>query len=190
MKILLYIIGLTFSQSIFGQIIYKPTFINQCTKKPVEDIFWMISDSTKMYGNEYYGMPTATLPKLGGYKLVCPSVSEAPINITISSNATVKDTFFIRRLDYIIYIESKISNKNTPHIPPKYFLCSPDSLANGTLSDYYRNGKKREEGTFQNGKLIDTLSIYYRSGELYKLVCPNIEEFKITKYSIDGQIIE
>ena len=117
------------------------------------------------------------------------AISEAPINISIASNRTVKDTFFLRRLDYIIFVESKKLNKNTSYLPPQYFLCNPDSLANGRVIDYFRNGNKREEGTFQNGKLIDTLRIYYRSGELYKLAIPLKEGFDITKYSLDGQLI-
>ena len=187
MRILLYILLLTFSHSIIGQIIYKPTFINQCSNKPVEEIFWMISDSTKMYGNEYYGMPTATLPKKGNYIMNCPSISEAPVNIIISANGTVKDTFFLRRLSFEVNIGP--NNKNNIS-QPKYFICNPDSLANGRVSDYYFNGNIREEGTFNKGKLVDTLSIYYNTGKLYKLVIPNGKGYNITEYSVDGRKIE
>lgn len=190
MKTLLLILGLTLSHSIFGQITYKPTFINQCTNKPVEITFWMISDSTTNYGNEYFGMPTATLPKTGNYKIICPSISEAPINITISTHGTVKDTFSLRQLEYLVFIPSSTAISKTPSMPTEYFLCNADSLANGKVIDYYYNGKKREEGTFENGKLIDTLSMYYRSGELYKLIIPNQQGVKVTEYSLNGQIVE
>ena len=189
MKTLLYILGLTLSQSAFGQITYSPTFIDQCTGEPVERVFWSISDSTENYGN-YFGTPTATLPKTGNYEMYCPSISEAPISITLSTYGAVKDTFLLRRLNSLVFIPSSTSDENSPNIPPKYFICDPDSLANGRVIDYYYNGNKREEGTFENGIRTDTLSIYYRTGELYKIVYPSGKGYKSTKYSIDGQIEE
>ncbi|WP_215224095.1 toxin-antitoxin system YwqK family antitoxin [Echinicola shivajiensis] len=191
MKILFFTLGLIWSQMTFGQIVYSPVFIDPCTEEPVKSgVFWRIVDSTNNDGKNYVGRPSVTLPKTGNYTLVCRAVSEAPINISISTQETVRDTFNLSQLQSIVWIKPSKSIGNTPNIPPKYFLCSPDNLANGKVMDYYRNGKLRIEGTFQNGILIDTLRAYYRTGELYKLVTPNGDGYKGVRYSIDGKVIE
>ncbi|UCS91777.1 hypothetical protein KZP23_13625 [Echinicola marina] len=193
METLFLILGLIWSQVAFGQIVYSPVFIDPCTEEPAKSrVFWMIVDATKYNGGNYVGRPgpTITLPKTGNYILDCRAVSEAPINISISTQETVRDTFNLSQLQSIVWIKPSKSIGNTPNIPPKYFVCSPDNLANGKVMDYYRNGKLREEGTFQNGILIDTLRVYYRTGELYKLVTPNGDGYKGVRYTIDGKVID
>ena len=190
MKNLLIILIITISQSVFSQINYKPVFINQCTKEKEERVIWWVSDSIKNYGNHYLGMNYATLPKSGDYNLINSSVSSAPINLRIvKNNTTIKDTFYLKRLNAIITIKHPNDTTSQNYIPPKYFLCKPDSLANGVITDNYFNGNKREHGTFNNGKLIDTLFTYYRSGELHKLTIPAEDKLKVITYTKDGKIV-
>ena len=188
MKKLFYIITLIVSQSLYSQITYKPIFINQCTNKIVQKVNWRLSDSIKTYGNDYYGMDHAILPKKGKYILNCSSVSSAPISITIKNNGTVRDTFFLRGLNALLTIKSSKSNSNTPNIPPKYYFCNSKKPANGKITDYYFNGKKREEGTFKNGKLVGRLSSYYRNGALYEVNTPKKKGSQRIMYFENGQI--
>lgn len=164
MKILFLFIALSASQIMLGQVTYTPIFIDPCTEEPVEDLIWWVSDENMHYGNEYLGMPTATLPKPGIYQLTSP-VSRKPIEIHITQEGVVKDTFNLKKLDYMVYI-------GVPNKPATYFICDPDNLANGKVTDYFHNGNIREEGTFKDGVIIDTLKTYSRSGELLDAIPP------------------
>ncbi|NKI25106.1 hypothetical protein HCG49_00855 [Arenibacter sp. 6A1] len=183
MKTILYIVVFVLSQSLFGQVVYQPTFIDQCTNKPIKEVMWMISDSTQIYGNEYLGMDYAKLPRLGNYELNCTSISDTPMKIRIAHNETVKDTFFLKRLLTVIQLNHDKTYSDTP---PKYYVCNADSLANGTVIDFYSNGKIRDKGIFEKGKLIDTLYTYHRNGKLSKLTIPHKKGYKTIHYPAES----
>lgn len=179
MKTSFFVLALILSQYLFSQIVYKPTFIDQCTNKPAKNVYWEISDAIKSYGNSYSGMDKVTLPKTGNYKLNCRSISVTPIDINISTSGTVKDTFLTSRLDKTLYIGSDYDKS-------EYLLCG--SLVNGEITDYFSNGKKRMEGTFKKGQPIDSMFTYYRSGLLYNLTTLNKNGFKSITYFDNGQV--
>lgn len=159
----------------FGQIIYKPIFINQCTKEIENDVFWYLTDSTKTYGIENYESKPVELPKAGSYNLHFNF--DNPIIVEITENNANRDTILLKRLELMIYVSN----------PPRsnYFDCG--NLANGKVNDLYANGKIRTKGVFKDGQPIDTLFEYHRNGKLSELFIPEKKWKRIT-YFDNGQI--
>lgn len=170
---------LILSQSMFCQTVYQPTFIDQCTNKPIKRVMWWVSDSIQNYGLEYYGMDKVVLPKTGNYQLNCSPISTTPIDISITTSGTVKDTFLLSRLNKLMTIGGDYDKS-------EYSLCG--SLADGEITDYYSNGKKRMKGTFKKGQPVDSLFTYYRNGLLYNVTTPDKHGFKSITYFENGQV--
>ena len=165
MKILIFAFYFLISNSLFGQIIFEPTFINQCSNEVVQSPSWTISDSLKTY--EFNKRKSITLPKLGNYKLHV-AFNELVIDININKNGITRDTFFFKRITHGIQIS------NPPH--SDYFDC--DSIADGKITDYYFNGKIRMKGTFEKSQLIDSLFSYTKKGQLTEVFIPNNKDWK------------
>ena len=63
-------------------------------------------------------------------------------------------------------LTSTISKDFHPNGMLKTFYSTMDSLRHGTFTEYYNNGKKKEEGMYRNGKKIKMWTLYYRDGEV------------------------
>ena len=177
LRILLYILILLSTESIFGQITYEPIFLNQCTGELDKTQFWWLIDSTEIYNLDTIEYKRVVLPKSGSYKLYY-DINEEPINLTINNYELVKDTFLVKRINHVIYI-------STPSFS-EYYDC--DSLANGRIIDYYFSGNKRIEGRFKNGQLIDSMLTYYRNGQIAEIFIPNKNTWKKVEFYEQGQI--
>lgn len=176
MKISLYILFTLLFQTLFGQITYKPIFINQCTKKIENDIFWYLTDSTNTYGMENFEFKSIQLPKAGSYNLHFNF--DNPIVVEITNKNVNRDTILLKRLELMFYVSNPpVSN---------YFDCG--ILANGKIVDLYANGKIRTKGVFKNGQPIDTLFEYHRNGKLSEIFIPRKKWKKIT-YFDNGKIL-
>lgn len=177
MKISLYILFTILSQTMFGQITYKPIFINQCTKEIENDVFWYLTDSIETYGIENYESKPIKLPKTGLYNLHFNTLDNTPMVVEITGNSVNRDTILLKRLELTIYVSN----------PPRsnYFDCG--NLANGKIIDLYANGKIRTKGIFKDGQPIDTLFEYHRNGKLSELFIPKKKWKRIT-YFDNGQI--
>jgi len=111
------------------------------------------------------------LPKGGEYIIIADCLNkEFKHNIFSDSNEVVCDTFYTPRLMY--YYGSKFRD------------C--DSTAQGEIVDYYYNGNIRKIGTFVDGRPIDTLFSYCRTGELKQIYIHN-DEFEKIDYYKSGQ---
>ncbi|MEM6687732.1 MAG: hypothetical protein AAF617_18290 [Bacteroidota bacterium] len=69
MKPILYILFLLAIQTAFGQIIFEPAFINPCTNKVEEVVFWHLTDSDTLYEPDYEKPKNVSVPKAGEYSL-------------------------------------------------------------------------------------------------------------------------
>jgi antitoxin component YwqK of YwqJK toxin-antitoxin module len=167
----IYILFFILTQTIFGQTIYEPFFINQCTKKLEKGVIWYLADSTKTYGMENLESKPVELSKAGPYKLYV-NFDNPPIAVEITSNKTNRDTIFLKNLDLDIYVS------NPPH--SEYFDCG--KLANGEVLDFYSNGNLRTKGTFKEGQPIDTLFEYHRNSKLSELFIPSKKWKRITYF--------
>ncbi|WP_298518151.1 hypothetical protein [uncultured Kordia sp.] len=176
MKRILYILFLILSQTVFGQIRYEPTFINQCTDKVEENVLWYVTDSDTTYGFDYEQSKSISLPKLGTYQLHYNF--EDPIKIEILDSGVNRDTLLLKKISLAIYVS------NPPH--SEYFDC--DSLANGKITDFYMNGNKRMQGVFKNGQPVDSLFSYHRNGQLSELFIQNKKSWKKSIYFKNGQL--
>jgi antitoxin component YwqK of YwqJK toxin-antitoxin module len=159
------------------EIIYKPIFINQCTKEEEKNITWNIIDlkQKKFLKKEPFDVEVL-LPSLGVYELIYNiNVSE---RIEIKKTGTTTDTVFLEKLKLSVAISN----------PPfsEYIVCN--TLANGRVTDYYSNGKIRAIGTFEDGQLTDTLKKYDNEGVLTELQIPNKKGNRLLDYYKDGKI--
>lgn len=178
MRFLIFVFSFLISKSLLGQIIFEPTFINQCTNQIDESPSWVITDLTKTnwHWPDNNNSNQATLPKSGDYKIYINY--DAPIEFTVNEFEITRDTFFIKRLIHYSHYGS--------HPLLNYSDC--DSLANGKISDYYYNGKIRRKGSFKNGKGIDTLFSYFKSGQQSGIVIPKKKGWKRINYFKNGKI--
>jgi antitoxin component YwqK of YwqJK toxin-antitoxin module len=177
MKQTLYTLFLLAIQTAFGQIIFEPTFINPCTNKVEEVVFWNLTDKDTMYEPDYEKLKKVSVKKSGTYSLNF-IFQEESIDIEIPNKEIHRDTFLLQRVQLAIYVS------NPPH--SEYFDC--DSLANGQIIDRYKNGNKRKQGIFKNGQPVDSLFTYYRSGQLSKLFIPRKDDWKKLAYYKNGQL--
>lgn len=173
----IYVLTILFTQTLFGQIIFEPTFINQCTGKIEDNVYWHLTNSDSLFIDDNSNFKTITLPKLGKYQLYL-ELDKPPIDINITKNGINKDTILLKRLNLTIYVS------NPPH--SEYFDC--EQIANGKVIDKYHNGNIRMKGVFKNGQPIDSLFSYYHNGQLSRLFVPNKKHWKSTKYFNDGNI--
>ncbi len=176
-RTLLYLLILMFTKSTFGQITYEPTFITQCKSKNDDILIWWLSDSTGTYWTDSIDFKRVVLPKAGNYSLHY-DMDERPISLSLDNDTLIKDTFLLKR----IYLINYISN------PPISEYRDCDSLANGEVIDYYYSGKKRIEGLYNNGQLIDTMFTYYRNGQIDEIYIPDNKDCKRFNYYEHGQI--
>mgnify|MGYP006204922747 CR=1 FL=1 len=157
----LIIVLLSFTKFIYSQeIIFKPVFINQCTKEVSNEVFWWITDEDSIYYNNP-NLDLIVLPLLGKYMIHFGN-DEDSILIKIDQFGVRKDTFYTKRISLSHYVSN----------PPvsEYYDC--ENLANGRVSDYFYNGNLRLKGSFINGQPIDTLKKYYSSGLIRELFIP------------------
>lgn len=177
MKVTFYILFFLITNSIVGQIVYTPVFVNQCSKKVEEDYYWYLTDSTKVYQLNKFNREGVSLPRAGKYKLFY-ELGEEPIIVTISNERIIRDTIFLKRLVWKAYIS----------YPPvsEWFDC--DGLANGMVTDYYDEENKRMQGEFKDGQPIDSLFYYFRSGGLSEIFIDKRKGWKSINYFENGQI--
>jgi antitoxin component YwqK of YwqJK toxin-antitoxin module len=166
-----------FTESISGQIVYEPIFLNQCTDKLDETQFWWLTDSAGIYGPDTIKYRSVVLPKVGDYNLYF-EVDEEPIKISINNYELIKDTFLVKRINHIIFVSTP------PH--SEYFDC--DSLAKGRIVDYYYSGRKRIEGVFKDGQLIDSMFTYFRNGQIDEIFIPRKKNWKRVEFYKHGQV--
>ncbi len=171
MRSFTFVLSFFFSNLIFGQITFEPTFINQCSNKIDNNPLWVIKSFTdsNWHWPDSNNSNQATLPKPGKYGIYIDF--DDPIEFTVDKTGIVKDTFLIKRLVHKVY------SSNTPS---NYFDC--DSIANGKITDYYYNGITRMKGTFENGQLTDSLFSYAKSGQLTEVFIPKKKGWKKLNY--------
>ena len=157
----LIIVLLSFTKFIYSQeIIFKPVFINQCTKEVSNEVFWWITDEDSIYYNNP-NLDLIVLPSLGKYMIHFGNDEDSML-IKIDQFGVRQDTFYTKRISLSHYVSN----------PPvsEYYDCK--NLANGTVSDYFYNGNLRIKGSFINGQPIDTLKKYYSNGLIRELFIP------------------
>lgn len=179
MRLFIFAFSFLISNSLIGQITFEPTFIDPCTNKIDDNPLWVITDmvKTKWHWPDPFNSNQAILPKSGTYKIYIDFGE--PVEFTVNGNGINKDTFLTKRLVHHFY--------RSPHPLINYSDC--DSLANGEIIDYYyNNGKIRKKGTFKNGKVIDTLFSYFKSGQQREIVIPKKKGWKRINYFKNGQI--
>ena len=176
MKFFVYIFFFFSIQVSFGQIIYKPVFINQCKKEVEASVIWNLSDSTGFHGTEDFTPIQVKVPKSGTYNLNIES--DDPILINIPNQPLVIDTIFLQKIRLETYLIG----------PPysEYYDCQ--TLANGKIVDNYSNGSIRIRGTFEQGQPTDSVFSYYRSGQISQIFIPLRKKWKQTTYFPNGQI--
>lgn len=173
----IYLLAAFSTSSVFGQIIYTPTFINPCTGENAKNVNWYLSDSTRVYVSEDLESNYVVLPNSGTYKLHI-DFHDQDRKIEIKDEKHKQDTIVLKRLTLIHFI----SNPPTS----RYFDCN--TLANDSVIDYYGNGNKRIQGFFIEGKFVDTLFEFYRNEHIYKLTISTGQHWKEVSYFNDGQI--
>lgn len=66
----------------------------------------------------------------------------------------------------------------------------PEYLVHGEYVAFYANGAPQIRGNFEQGKLVDTLFLYYRDGTLARKECAgkNCETYWIENYHFNGEL--
>lgn len=177
MKNMLYILFLLLSQTLIGQTIYEPVFINQCTNQVERDVYWYLTDSNKAFGLENLESKPISLPKPGVYNLYI-NLDNKPIEVEIIENKVNIDTIYLKRLVLSTFVS------NPPH--SEYLDCG--ALANGKITDFYSNGKIRTQGSFKMGQPADTLFEYHRNGNLAGIFIQKKKNWKSIRYFKNGEI--
>lgn len=155
MKILCCLLLLCWSVNLLGQITYSPVFINSCNQQE-EYMYCYLVDSNGQYEFEEEAFfESIKVPNAGEYTLYY-EFDKGPITVEISEGGKNSDTILLEGLHLVQYVSS----------PPmsEYRYC--DSLAQGKIVEYYYNGYKRVEGTFEQGQAVDSLFYYYDNGQL------------------------
>lgn len=165
------------TKTAFGQIVYQPVFVNQCSQEVQKGVFWVVLDSITAYRTEDFESEKLVLPRLGKYKLRF-GIENSPITIYIQNEGLNRDTLFLPSLNHAIYVSN----------PPfsEYYDC--DSIANGKVIDYYAHDQKRMEGLFEDGQPIDSLFSYHRNGQLAEIFIPNDKHWSLYRYFENGQL--
>lgn len=177
MKTFIYCITMLLTKASYGQIIYEPVFIDQCTGEGYEGHYWYMFDSTNVYWVDTLEMKKVILPKKGNYKLSL-GIEDRPLKISVNHNEVRKDTFFMKRLTLTQYVSN----------PPTHEYNDCGQLAQGKVVDYYYSGNVRMRGTFEAGQEVDSVFTYYRSGAIDKLFIPRKKDWKRITFFEDGQV--
>jgi len=159
--------------------LYAPVLWDKCEQK-LDTLFasWSIrnlASPDKRYFD--FNTTSVTVSADSAYLLRVWSL-EAQDSILIPKN------YFPKKADTVYKRQLIAQHPFEPHTfgtCPYAFCYKP---ANGKIVDYYRPGKKRMEGTFENEALKDTLKHYYPTGLLFRLITfqENGEEVQIEYY--------
>lgn len=157
---------------------YHPVFIDQCTGKiSVEFISLYSADNS--YYSDNTETDTITVPKPGIYFTSVLSEATPNNRIEIFENKIIHDTLYGEKITLSVCICN----------PPfsEYLDCG--NKAEGRITDYYFNGRIRQEGTFKNGQLTDTLKTYYSTGEIQETFYKRKKRWQAVKYYKNGKIM-
>ncbi|NHN26008.1 hypothetical protein FIA58_010010 [Flavobacterium jejuense] len=161
------------------EIKYKPVFINQCTKEEDKTVTWNIIDKKQRKPLKKQPFDVEVLlPRLGEFELVY-DFNDAE-HIKIEKTGTTIDTIFLEKIR-MVYLVSH---------PPILLFQDCSTNATGKITDYYSSGKIRATGTFENGKLTDTLKKYDKEGIITDIEIPYKKGNRLLHYYKDGQIKE
>jgi hypothetical protein len=140
-----------------AQTIIKSITIDQCTKEEYVNYAVVRRDSSIHYMSQAEGYIPLFLGE-GAFDHWQHS-NDLPYT-KIAINDTIYDTLYTTKLNLIHLVSN----------PPIswYDVCGEE--ANGTITDYYCEGKPRIKGAFENGQPVDTVFRYYYSSSLYSWV--------------------
>ncbi|MGH1337736.1 MAG: hypothetical protein ACRBFS_16570 [Aureispira sp.] len=178
-KTLLITLLISYTFTLWGQIIYAPVFMDPCSQKEDTTHSWHLEDSLETIYNlededkkNYTGI---LLPQAGTYQLHYAS-TQAPILVTVH-NKINRDTFFLQELRLI-------ENPLSPF--SEFIYC--DNPAQGAITTYYYNGNKRAQGHFEKGQPIDTIFYYRQNGDYDNLFVVSKNNWQRINYFETQQI--
>ena len=164
---------------------YKTVFMDPCTGQLAENQFFYLvgKDTVFIEHNTLYFNEepiTFALPDTGKYLLKVGLFNNERFDsadVYIKSYGLTVDTFELYRFFGAFSCVGPCFD---------YYDC--DSLCNGFVIDYYKNGKPRIVGTFNKGNPVDSLLEYYPSGQVYHSWYPKTEGEITTYYLLNGTL--
>ena len=158
-KISIIILFILFFFNISSQnVVFKPIFINKCTNKENNYLFWYVKDNkNNIYHRNLYN-DYISIRDTGIFFLFI--ASNLRDSILFESHKTkFTDTFYTNYV-YLNHLIQESQNVN-------YFAC--DTLCEGYFVDYFYNNKIRLEGNFKNGQPYSIIKTYYRNESLKEI---------------------
>lgn len=180
LKILILSIGWVFSitQALAREIQFMLHGLNPCTGKVENVSFYSLKKEAIYSPKDSTG--TCILPDTGIYTLTFFDENK---NYTFKEFKTYSDTLRLPTIQFCQELTTRVLFSG---------YCCCGILCEGKQVDYYSNGNKRIEGSFNKGKPIGKLNFYYSTGQL-KLVEKYNKRGKLLKkiqYDIKGNLIK
>jgi antitoxin component YwqK of YwqJK toxin-antitoxin module len=159
-------------------IYFKPVFVNQCSGEVESNEFYYIIKDNKYIKGAEPEDSEVLLPSNGKYTL--RHFEYGDFEFEINNQGIYIDTFLIPKLVVFNVVGDAES---------QYIYC--DSLADGYIEGFFKNGQIRVKGSFMNGHPIDTLFTYYDSGILCRLeIIDTINGIKMMTFYENAQLKE
>jgi len=168
---------LAFTKLTFGQqVIYKPVFIDQCSGLKKDSVSWWLTGSN----NQFYAPgilrdDIVVLPDTGEYFLFSENIE---MSFSIQDTGIISDTLYTARILHVADFGE----------PPYSAFLDCNTVANGTITDFYDSRNIRLTGTFSNGQPVDTLKMFHRNGMMAEMIIPQKEDFRYIGYYKNGNI--
>lgn len=154
-----FIISFLIYYSVYGQEIKFEVYIKDACADSINKLmfFNLKKDNIDYFPENNDGM--VFLKEKGKYELTT-IYSEDSVMYELNDYNNISDTILMPT------IRQFIEPTSSPDFAG-YYCCG--SECNGKQIDYYSNGNKRLEGTFENGKPIGKLKFYYSDGSLKRI---------------------